>query len=277
LTLLAEFETFSGVPRFDPGYGDQPFRDLCESLPGTSVYPANDFRVEWGPVFHRGRLDGSARVLVLGQDPAQHETIARRILVGEAGHRLQGFLAKLGIDRSYVMINTFLYSVLGQGGGNKHRDDKKIAAYRNKWIQAVLASGKIDAVVTLGSLAAAAWASWESTAGGSQPTAVRITHPTQPEAAGGSSAKHAAAIAAMLDNWNKALQTLHPLPHPDKSRALKLYGSSFQPNEKVAIPEDDMPAGTPDWMRLDDGWADRPGTGLKKRRTITVTVPRDAL
>ncbi len=30
-------------------------------------------------------------------------------------------------------------------------------------------------------------------------------------------------------------------------------------------------------MRLDDGWADRPGTGLTKRRTITVTVPRDAL
>jgi uracil-DNA glycosylase len=39
-------------------------------------------------------------VLVFGQDPAQHETIARRILIGEAGHRIQGFLAKLGIERS---------------------------------------------------------------------------------------------------------------------------------------------------------------------------------
>ena len=265
------------VPAFDPGYTAQPFRDLCENSPGTSVFPASDFRVEWGPIFHRGRLDGSARVLVIGQDPAQHETIARRILVGEAGHRLQGFLAKLGIDRSYVMINTFLYSVFGQGGGNKHRDDKKIAAYRNKWIQALLAPGKIDAVVALGSLANSAWEAWTKTATGSQPTFVRITHPTQPESAGGSSAKHAAAIAAMLENWNEALKTLHPLPHPDKSGALKLYGSSFGPKEKVAIPPDDMPAGTPDWMRLDDGWADRPGTGLTKRRTITVTVPRDAL
>ena len=26
------------------------------------------------------------RVLVIGQDPAQHETIARRVLVGEAGN-----------------------------------------------------------------------------------------------------------------------------------------------------------------------------------------------
>ncbi|MBD0283370.1 MAG: uracil-DNA glycosylase, partial [Thermoleophilaceae bacterium] len=45
----------------------------------------------------RGRLAGSALVLVLGQDPGQHECIARRILVGEAGQRVQGFLRKLGI------------------------------------------------------------------------------------------------------------------------------------------------------------------------------------
>jgi len=27
-----------------------------------------------GPVFHRGRLDGSARVVAIGQDPAQRVT-----------------------------------------------------------------------------------------------------------------------------------------------------------------------------------------------------------
>src|SRR5919202_4330491 len=192
---------------FDPGYVEAPFDALVTSYPGPNVYKRSDFRIEWGPVFHRGRLDGSARVLVIGQDPAQHETIARRILVGEAGHRLQGFLAKLGIDRSYVMVNTFLYSVFGQGGGNKHKDDKKIAAYRNQWIEAILAPGKIDAVVTLGALATAAWDAWTASATGTQPKAVRITHPTQPESSAGSSAdKHAAAIKAMLDNWNAGLQ-----------------------------------------------------------------------
>src|SRR5215813_9860975 len=123
---------------FDPGYGADPFASLVTSYPGAVAYPAAGFRLEWGPVFHRGRLDKSARVLVLGQDPAQHETIARRILVGEAGHRIQGFLAKLGIDRSYVMVNTFLYSVLGQGGGNRHRHDAKIASYRERWLDALL-------------------------------------------------------------------------------------------------------------------------------------------
>jgi Uracil DNA glycosylase superfamily len=264
---------------FDPGYGEQPFRRLCEEVPGTSVYPRADFRIEWGPVFHRGRLDGSAKVLVIGQDPAQHETIIRRILVGEAGHRLQGFLAKLGIDRSYVLVNTFLFSVLGQGGGERHRDDAKIAAYRNKWLTALIVGKEVEAVVALGSLAESAWQTWKRTSDGKSVDVAfrRITHPTQPEAAGGGAAKHAAAIKRMLENWNEALQALHPLQDPDRNVPLRPYGTAFAAGEKVPIPEADVPPGTPDWMRIDDGWADRPGTGLKKRRTIAVTVPRDAL
>lgn len=46
---------------FDPGYGAKPFRALCESYPDETIYPSADFRTEWGPVFHRGRLDGSTR------------------------------------------------------------------------------------------------------------------------------------------------------------------------------------------------------------------------
>src|SRR5512132_1434024 len=137
---------------FDPGYGEEPFRSLVTSYPGPIAYPAEGFRLEWGPVFHRGRLDGTARVLVIGQDPAQHETIARRILVGEAGHRLQGFLFKLGVEKSYVLVNTFLYCLLGKTG-NKHRDNKKIAQYRNRWLDALFQPGKVEAVIGLGSLA----------------------------------------------------------------------------------------------------------------------------
>src|SRR4051812_50122404 len=102
---------------FDPGYVDAPFAALAAEPPGTDVYPASDFRVEWGPIFHRGRLDGSARLLVLGQDPGAHEAYVRRILVGEAGQRVEGFLHKLRGGRRYGMGNTFLYSVYGQSGG----------------------------------------------------------------------------------------------------------------------------------------------------------------
>ena len=60
---------------FDSGYSEEPFRTLVREYPGADVYPSNQFRLEWGPIFHRGRLDGSARVLIIGQDPAQHEAL----------------------------------------------------------------------------------------------------------------------------------------------------------------------------------------------------------
>src|SRR3982750_2108997 len=50
---------------FDPGYVAEPYLSLCADYPEADVYPPDQFRVEWGPVFHRGRLDGSARILVI--------------------------------------------------------------------------------------------------------------------------------------------------------------------------------------------------------------------
>ena len=110
---------------FDDGYR-RPYSTLVKSYPGEEIYPSDSFRIEWGHI-SSGRLDGSARVLVIGQDPATHEAICRRILVGEAGQRLQGLLAKVGINLSYVLVNTFLYSVYGQGGGSRHVDVRGIA------------------------------------------------------------------------------------------------------------------------------------------------------
>jgi len=36
---------------FDPGYVDAPFAALAAEFPGADVYPASDFRLEWGPIF----------------------------------------------------------------------------------------------------------------------------------------------------------------------------------------------------------------------------------
>jgi uracil-DNA glycosylase len=266
---------------FDPGYGAEPFRTLCAEYPDDSVYPGADFRVEWGPIFHRGRLDGSARVLVIGQDPAQHEAVARRILIGEAGHRLQGLLAKLGIDRSYVLVNTFLFSVFGQGGGERHNGDPAIAAYRHRWLEAVFATAPIEAVIALGHLADDAWTRWRATPAGQDVSVgyVHVTHPTQPESgAGNNPGKHAQLIRAMLANWNQGLDAIAPsIHHPDAARPLHHYGDAFAAGDRKPIPMDDLPAGTPAWMAVDDGWATRPGTGAHKRATIAVTVPHEAL
>ena len=148
--------------------------------PDESVYPLDSFRVEWGPVFHRGRLDGTARVLVLGQDPAAHEAIARRILVGEAGQRVQGLLTRLGIDRSYVFVNTYLYSVFGQRRGERHIDDAAITDYRNRWLDAIVKDQPIEAIITLGHLADTAYQQWRTTAKGAAQLG-RLRHGPAPD------------------------------------------------------------------------------------------------
>jgi uracil-DNA glycosylase len=154
--------------------------------PGEEVYPSRDFRVEWGPIFHRGRLDGSARVLVIGQDPATHEAITRRVLVGTAGQRLQGLLHRIGITSSYVMINTFLYGVYGQSGGERHAADPALAAYRHRWMDALVPpGGPVTAVITLGGLADRAYRTWASARPEVAATLhhARLRHPAFPESA----------------------------------------------------------------------------------------------
>jgi uracil-DNA glycosylase len=263
---------------FDSGYGHEPFKSLCEDYPGPSIYPADRFRVEWGPVFHRGRLDGSARVLVIGQDPAQNETIVRRILVGEAGQRVQGFLAKLGIDHSYVMINAFLYSVYGTVSA-MYRKAPGVIEYRHQWLKALLLGQNIEAVVAFGMLADEAWRTWTATPDGRQVMApyVALTHPTHPESSSnGDRNKLRTATSNMLKKWNAALQILHPaIQHPDRVQLLSLYGDVWQAGDKVPIPAMDLPAGLPSWMRETDNWARRVGANVNaKRRNITLTVPR---
>lgn len=264
---------------FCPGYANEPYATLVGSAPDTAVYPQSAFRTEWGPIFHRGRLDGSARVLVIGQDPAAHEGIARRILVGTAGRRVQGFLAHLGITRSYVMINTFLYSVFGQSGGNQHKHGAAIAAYRNRWIAALLAHNPIDIVVAFGGLADAAWQDWlasPSAAGLPALPYQHVLHPTSPDSAGGTPAQQKAAIKAMLKTYNSAITQLLPaVQHPDAAK-VPAYGDDFKARDLPSIPQGDLPAGLPAWMGTTDSWAVR-GKGPTARRVVIVTAPDTAV
>jgi hypothetical protein len=208
-------------------------------------------------------------VLVVGQDPAAHEAIARRILVGTAGQRLQGLLTRVGITTSYVCINTYAYSVYGQSGGERHIDDQPIADYRNAWIDAIVQHNPIEAIVTLGHLAAEALEAWQTTAGGQAYTGyvATLTHPTYPIA------------STLLANWNENLPGLvDAIAHKDTAATATPYGSSFTAADLSVIPAADLPPGLPVWMRGGQAWAEREGeTDQEKRATIVVTVPDDAM
>jgi hypothetical protein len=269
------------VREFDPGYGQEPFRTLVERYPGREVYPPRDFRIEWGPIFHRGRLDGSARLLVIGPEPGVPDTVVRRVLVGEAGQRVQGFLAKLGLERSYVMLNVFLYGLTAQTGGERHRDDPAIAAYRDCWLDALLVGTRVEAVVAFGRLADAAFQQWRATPAGRgvQVAYARLPEPLQPENSHRREpARRAEATRTMLLAWNQALQVLRPLlPHPDVGRPLVLYGDGWVPGDRPSIPARDLPPGLPDWMASSADWAERRALGAVPRRAaLVVTVPRAA-
>ncbi|MBT3586961.1 MAG: hypothetical protein HN509_18765 [Halobacteriovoraceae bacterium] len=73
------------------------------------------FRWKMGPMFYRGRLTpNSVKVFVIGQEGAQDENVSNRSFTGSTGTRMQRFLNYLGIDRSYLFMNTFVYTITGQ-------------------------------------------------------------------------------------------------------------------------------------------------------------------
>ena len=99
---------------FDPG---PPARiaSILRDVPDYAPFREH-FWYDWGPVFYRGRWDGSARLLCIASDPGPTERVAGRTLVGDAGQRVQGFLSKLGLTHSYLCLNAFAYALFPTHG-----------------------------------------------------------------------------------------------------------------------------------------------------------------
>jgi uracil-DNA glycosylase len=250
------------------------FKTLCRNYPDDTVFKGADgFRSLWGPIFYRGRANGKARLLVIGQDPAQTEAVTRRILSGQAGRRVQGFVEKLGYTKNYLMINAFLYGIYNQDMALPHLNDPDVQAYRNKWLEVAFEPGLIEAVVTFGTPAFKAWQAFAATPAGQSvvPTIHfhKALHPTADKIGGPISRQD------LLDNWNVALQSLHAgIQHPDVATPLVPYGSDFTPAELPEIPSRDLPMGLQPWMRKTEFWASlptaNPGT---ERANISIEVP----
>ena len=222
-------------PSFDLG-PPSAWEQLFHNAPLSQYinHPSGRFRTAFGPVFYRGRLDGSARLLIVGQDPSTDETLAQRILVGEAGQRLQGLLHKLGVNSSYLMLNTFLYGVFGQFDGALRAisGEPTIQHYRNQLFNHAQATSPLVAVLTLGNAARDAIDHWP---GGRGLPVFSLRHPS--------------ARADVLPNWNSQLLALAAQVGPDLGQATDLtpYGASFTVGDVASIPAVDLPFGLPSW------------------------------
>ena len=213
-----------------------------------------EFRLDFGPIYYRGRLDGTARVLVVGQDPAANELVGHRAFVGASGQRIQGFLRRIGIRRDYILVNTYLYPVFGQFIGTL-RDlshDSSIQGFRNQLLDRIAEQNPLEAVIAVGAAARDAVERWPGSGG---LLVQHIMHPSAQDS------------AALLATWNAALGVLRPAVEPEAGAARDdaTYGTEFLPVDHEPVPRRDLPFGMPEWhgvgshadrARLADGSTD---------------------
>src|SRR6266699_1063077 len=138
---------------------------------GRAVLGREAFRWHHGPMFFRGRLDGSAKVVLVGQEGAQDESLSHRSFTGGTGARMQHLLRHLGLDRSYLFLNSFVYPIFGQ-----YTDDLRplaqdprspIVAHRHRIFDQAIGDGDARLVVAVGNAAKESVATWVGAHGGS--------------------------------------------------------------------------------------------------------------
>jgi hypothetical protein len=229
---------------YDPG-PPPAFEQLFAAAPDYAPVRQH-FWYDWGPIFYRGRLDGSARVLCIASDPGPTERVAGRTLVGDAGQRVQGLLAKVGLTRSYVCLNAFTYALfpshLADAPAILARPDQ--LTWRNQ-LYDTAAGPPLQAVIAFGANAQGAVDLWAS-----KPNVpiFRVPHPSN----------HS--TKTILDAWRAELPSLRAAvtADPDGDPTLPNYGASFTEADYRPIPRFDLPFGVPDW--LGDDHASRTGT-----------------
>jgi uracil-DNA glycosylase len=226
------------MTQFDRGPSAQ-IAKLFDRVPEPPVRA--DFWFDWGPVFYRGRLDGSARVLCVASDPGPTERIAGRSLVGNAGQRVQGLLTKLGLTRSYVCLNAWAYALHPSKAQAERAklDEPAQLQWRNELYDAVTGP-KLQAIIALGDMAEDAVTLWP---GRPNVKLCEVPHPSSRNP------------KKLLDEWRAAVTELRAIvtPDADGDNTGPNYGAKFSEEDYAPIPRRDLPFGAPAFLG-DDAW-----------------------
>ncbi len=176
----------------------------------------------------------------------------RRTLVGDSGQKTQGFLAKLGLIRSYVLVNAFAVA-LHPGKASKGRqilaNNATLATFRHGFYDRLLAGGALEAVVAFGDNAQLAYDLWAASnpAVGAIPV-VKVAHPAAVDRGGSGN-------DAALKAWAKAVTTLRAIVTPDPAGDASgpNFGAYFTECDYARIPRWDLPQPAPAYAG-DDSW-----------------------
>jgi uracil-DNA glycosylase len=247
---------------FDPG----PPQPLAQHLAGMPSYASRRdfFWYDWGPVFYRGRLDGSARLLGIASDPGPTERIANRTLVGDAGQRVQGFLAKLGLTRSYALVNAYAYALQPSKADEARPllSELPHRTWRNAFYDQITGAN-VQAIVAFGREAQAALELWDTRL--NVPAGVKVIKAPHPSSHN---------EATLVSEWHKAIQDLRAVvtPDADGDASGPNYSGSFRESDYTRIPPRDLPFGVPAWLG-DDAW----GRTAQPRHNNSVSRPSSDL
>ena len=219
---------------FDKG-PTQRFAKLFAECPDYGALKPH-FWYDWGPIFYRGRLDGSARVVCVASDPGATERIAARTLVGDAGQRVQGFLRKLGLTRSYLCLNAYPYALLPSHAddGDEILVDPTHMKWRNRVFNAAH-SPATQAIVAFGGQAQRAIALWPGK--GATPV-FEVPHPSSRD------------DLRLVTQWRQAVDALRAIVTPDDDGEADVlnYGNEFKEGDYSPIPRRDLPYGVPPFL-----------------------------
>ena len=259
----------SEMAQSDPG----PTGAMKALMDATPDYQAEvgDTRTFWyafGPVLYRGRLDGSARVLCIASDPGPTECLPfmRRTLVGDSGQKTQGFLAKLGLTRSYVLVNAFAVAMKPSAktkGLKVLKTNVAIAAARHALYNALLGGG-VQAIVAFGGPAHDAYDLWAAANPAVKAVPVfKLAHPAAVDRVGSGN-------DAALKQWTTAVTKLRSIvtADADGDPAGPNFGDFFTEVDYARIPRWDLLAAAPAYAG-DDSW----GRGATRRHNNCCARP----
>ena len=208
------------------------------------------FWFNWGPTFYRGRLDKTARILCVASDPGPTERIPGRSLIGNAGQRVQGFLSKIGINKSYVCLNGFIYSLRPShlSDGIKLLSDEAHTTWRNKVFDAATGP-KLQAIVAFGDVAKKTVDLWT---GKSDIPVFKTYHPS-----------YRNGDEVITADWNRVITELRAIVTKDTGgdNTLPLYGDKFVEDDYAPIPSRDLPFGAAPFLG-DEHWLRTTSRGM---------------
>jgi uracil-DNA glycosylase len=231
----------------------------CRGL-GRAVLGREAFRWHHGPMFFRGRLDGSAKVVLVGQEGAQDESLSHRSFTGGTGARMQHLLRHLGLDRSYLFLNSFVYPIFGQYSDQLRplaQDPRSpIVSHRHLILDKAIGDGDARLVIAVGRAAKESIATWVGAHGGSAdpdhlddatlgslPAQLRLVGVVHPGSAAGGSTSAIKADFQRACNRIKGWVDADPGWLPTDPGVPRNLDAAYQ-YKSAAIPYRDFPFGT---------------------------------